>query len=346
MRVLLVDTTLYSPVTPLFLDALQELKREHRFIDEGLFLRPLERSLIHKIGYRVLGRRPLTRGAFNGALLREALRFGPELVLVVKGACVAPRTLAQIQRETGAVLVNYATDDPFNPAVSTPDLVSSIPRYDFYACTKKAIIPDVRRAGGRHVSFIQFGYKPAVHFPERPVSPDEIRRFQSDVVFVGNAGIDRVPYLEALGRVPGASVAVFGGSWARYASLRRWARGPAVGREYRLALGGAKIAICLVRRANRDGHTMRTFEIPACGAFMLAERTGEHLELFAEGEEAAFFGSPDELVDKVRYYLVHDDERRRIADRGRARVMGGRHTYTDRLSELLDGVATVPVSHR
>jgi len=130
MRVLLIDTTLYHPITPLFLDAVRETGCEHRFVDEGPFLKPLEHSFIHKAAYRMLGRRPLTRWAFNRALLRAAARFRPDLLLAVKGAYINPGTLRRIKRATGAVLVNYATDDPFNPAVSTPDLRWSIPWYD------------------------------------------------------------------------------------------------------------------------------------------------------------------------------------------------------------------------
>jgi hypothetical protein len=145
--------------------------------------------------------------------------------------------------------------------------------------------------------------------------------------------------LEPLVEAGNIDLALYGGYWTHTARFRPFARGFAVGRQYRVALHGAAIALCLVRRANRDGHAMRTFEIPACGAFMLAERTEEHLALFREGQEAAFFGSSEELVSKVRYYLAHADERRRIAQAGYNRIVNGGNTYRDRLSELVHAAA-------
>lgn len=345
-RLLLLDTTLYAPVSPFFVDAAADLGFEHHFVDEAPYLRPLETSLLHKVGFRLLHRRPLTRWRYNRALLAAARRFDPELVLTVKGAYIMPATLRRIKEETGAVLINYATDDPFNPANATPDLVAGISVYDIYACTKRAIANDVKRAGAQTVVHTMFGYKPSVHFPETPATPAEAQRFTSDVVFAGGADRDRLRDLEPLLAVGGLSLAFYGGYWERDPRFRPHARGFVRGREYRLALGGARIALCFVRRANRDGHVMRSFEIPACGAFMLAERTDEHLAVFREDEEAAFFGSPEELVDKVRYYLAHDEARQRIAQAGYTRVTTGRHTYRDRLRELVETAETIraPVS--
>lgn len=341
MRVLLVGSGKFYHVGAFFRKALEELDYEYTFVDEGKFLQPLQRSLIHKVAYRLLGRRPLTFWAFNKELLQKVQEFQPDVVLVTKGAHISPRTLHMIKKETGAFLVNYATDDPFNPRVSTRDLVKGIPFYDLYVCTKRAIMEDVRRAGCQNVVFVRFGYEPTLHFPEKPGTPEEIERFSSDVVFIGNADEDRVPYFEALAKIPGLTLRLYGGYWDRHPLLRRYHQGFALGRDYRLALGGAKIAICLVRRANRDGHCMRTFEIPACGAFMLAERTEEHLELFAEDREAAYFGSHEELVDKVQYYLQREEERQRIAEAGYRRVIIGKNTYRDRLLEILQLVGAL-----
>src|SRR5207248_3036751 len=139
--------------------------------------------------------------------------------------------------------------------------------YDLYACTKRAIMDDVERAGCRRTAFVRFGHNPAIYFPEAPTTERERATFESDVAFVGTADVERLPYLDALLSLPGVRVAVYGSYWDRLPDrIRKVWRVTAIGREYRLALNGTKIGLGLLRSANRDRHTMRTFEIPACGA--------------------------------------------------------------------------------
>jgi spore maturation protein CgeB len=200
----------------------------------------------------------------------------------------------------------------------------------------------VRRAGCANVAYVRFGYKPAVHLPEAPASDEERERFASDVMFVGGCDAHRSAYFEALIRaMPAVKLRLYGAYWERVRALRPYARGFAVARDYRLAVGGAKIAVNLVRRANRDDHVMRTFEIPACGGFMLTERSSTHQELFVEDREAAFFDSPDEFAAKVRSYLGRDEDRARIAAAGHLKIVEGRHTYVDRLAEIIDAAQSV-----
>jgi spore maturation protein CgeB len=77
---------------------------------------------------------------------------------------------------------------------------------------------------------------------------------------------------------------------------------------------------------------------------LLAERTEEHLEIFEEGREAEFFSSDDEMCDKIRYYLKHDDRRRRIAAAGQHRCHHGGYSYPARMRQLLSALAELGIT--
>src|SRR3984893_2117431 len=317
MRILYAETTAYAPSSAHFLEALEAsvAREEHefRFLDEVDFIKG-SRSFAERIADHVAGRPLSGYQQLNRALVESAASFSPEMILIGKGRWFTPAALEAAKKVSGATLVNWATDDPFNPADNSRELVKSIPLYDLYVCTKKDIMNDVRRAGCANVAYLRFGYKPEVHFPEAPATDEERKKFACDVMFVGGCDAHRAAYFEALIRaMPDVKLHLYGQYWERARALRAYARGFAVAREYRLAVGGAEIAVNLVRRANRDDHVMRTFEIPACGGFMLTERSSTHDELFSEDTEAAFFGLTDEFVAKVRSYLAREQDRISIA---------------------------------
>jgi len=336
MRTLLIANGTSHHVGTFFRGALESLGHPHVFLDESRYahrgLAPLPiRALSRLSGYRAWRRWRLNQRAVS---LAEAFR--PDALVVVGGAFMMPAALRRIRERTGAVLVNLATDDPFNPRHRTRAFIEGIPCYDVYATVRRSILADLAGAGARRPVYVRCGYEPALHFPEPPATADERSRFGCDACFAGAADQDRYPLFRRLVGAPDIAVRLYGGFWERDPVLHPFARGFAYGRDYRQALGGAHVALCLVRKANRDGHVMRTYEIPACGAFALADRTDEHLEILEEDREAVYFTGEDELVDKLRFYLAHPDLRGRIAAAGRARITGGANTWRDRLVELLN----------
>jgi spore maturation protein CgeB len=81
----------------------------------------------------------------------------------------------------------------------------------------------------------------------------------------------------------------------------------------------------------------RHFEINACGGFQLSyyvEGLERHYQI---NEEIALYDSREDLVDKVCYYLKHDDEREAIAQRGYERTLK-EHTMEQRFTLLFDEV--------
>jgi spore maturation protein CgeB len=94
-----------------------------------------------------------------------------------------------------------------------------------------------------------------------------------------------------------------------------------------------------LRVINRDLHTSRSLEIPACGGFLLAERTGEHAELFEDMSEAVFFGDDQELLRLIRHYLSDDEQRNLIRMRGLKRCQDSDYSYDKMVEEILLRVA-------
>ena len=63
-----------------------------------------------------------------------------------------------------------------------------------------------------------------------------------------------------------------------------------------------------------------------------------------EGKEAEFFGSYEELVEKVRYYLQNPERRKRIAVAGRHDVSQSGYSNHERLKWAFEQLAHA--SHR
>jgi spore maturation protein CgeB len=190
--------------------------------------------------------------------------------------------------------------------------------------------------------YLPFAYDPTLHYPDPPTDDKERTEYACDVLFVGTGDRDRVPIIAALDR-NGFRVGLYGSYWERYAATRHLTRGQADARTLRKATSDAHVALCLVRRANRDGHVMRSFEIPATGACMLTEDTAEHRAFFgAEGDATVYFSSITEMLDKLRWLMDNPLERERLARTIRTRITGGDHTYGHRLTTILDSVNLKP----
>ena len=72
----------------------------------------------------------------------------------------------------------------------------------------------------------------------------------------------------------------------------------------------------------RETGNMRMYEVPAHGMMLLCDEAGlnAHEQIFKPGIEAVYYDSTADAIEKIEYYLRHDEERERIAQAGFARV--------------------------
>lgn len=330
--IVIVDTSAYAPLTPLFGEVLRD-NVSVSLVDEAEHVRPLTARLVFRSGRvpdRIVRERRL-----NSELLDRCRRLRPNLVIVVKGTFITKETVQRI-RAAGAVVVNYLTDDPFNARASPSSLQRAIGSYDVVFSPRTSIIPDLTAAGCRRIEFLPFAYNPAVHFPER-LSAADFQEFWCDMSFIGGADEGRARFIESLLRqCPDLRLLLYGGSWSRYPRLRKHARGTVMGRNFRLAVAASSVSLNLVRRSNRDGHVMRSYELPACGAAVVAERTEEHQMLFAEHEELLLFNSVEECAALTNRLLHDDDARSRLRTQAHRSVVSSRNTYADRFASIVE----------
>lgn len=296
-------------------------------------------GLVQAFHWRFRAKRPAHLHRFANEVLDACRKRNPGIVLTTGSRVPLERQHIETMKKAGIKVVNFSTDDPWNPNLSAPWFIETLPTYDVVFTPRQRNMGDFKRCGVMHIRYLPFGYDPEAHKPGRVDIKNADRDLslqQSDVLFVGGCDADRLPLISALAEA-GFRLALFGGYWNEHAETRRFARGIASQDAIREATSLAAINLCLVRRANRDEHVMRSFEAAAIGGCILAEDTPDHRGLFGPDNLAVrYFTTVNDLVSSVKE-LVGDQARReemalRLADRVAARS----DRYADRLMTMLE----------
>jgi spore maturation protein CgeB len=293
---------------------------------------PLWQRVLRKAGY------PIDLVGLNRCLEPTIAEHQSDLLWIEKANTIFPSTYQSLKRNfPNLKIVYYSEDDIYLRDNRSEYLRRSLSLFDMVYTTKPRNVDELPTLGARNVFCIFQAYDRNVHQP-LVLSAQDRDRWGADVGFVGFFERDRAEQMLFLAQ-NGVKVRVWGFNW------KAWPHShpnlilegkPVLNEDFVKVLNATRINLNFLRKINRDRHTSRSLEIPACQGFMLAERTDEHLQLFDEGQEAEFFESPQELLAKVKYYLTHEDLRKQIAKAGRDRCTGSGYSHHDRLEVILD----------
>jgi hypothetical protein len=244
----------------------------------------------------------LARKRLNCKIIDVARKFEPDLVVLAHCKHVANETLDEIRTHLKDVRIVYRNVDPLHADANVHDIRMRLPAVDGVFVTTAGKALD-RFSNNR--SFVAFMPNPV------DASIETGRAFGGggdyDVFFAGgemrHAHDHRRDTLETLTqRLPDARLNF------SYHCL--------FGKDYIRMLGKSRIGLNLNktddyylyssdRMAQYLGNGMLVFTAKSCG----------FQDLFAD-DEMGFFDNIDDLADKIRFYLDHDDARRRAAAKG------------------------------
>jgi len=179
----------------------------------------------------------------------------------------------------------------------------------------------------------------AMHVPAADEATVFAKERDIDVVFVGGLFVNKMPLLAAVKRAFGRRMRLHGlGGWKKnlYFNTRFGLPGwvtPLPADRYVPLYSRAKIGINVHNRGKYTVGGFRLFELPANGVMQISDGDEYLATFFEPGREIVGYESADDLVDRIRYYLEHEQERLAIARAGYARVMA-EHRLSHRMTQL------------
>ncbi len=276
---------------------------------------------------------------FNHEILSMARKFNPDVVFVYKGRFVKPQTLLELKK-ANVGLYNFYPDVSFHTHGNL--LRKSLRLYQKIFTTKTFGIHDFGdQLGVKDSVFIPHGYDPEIHKPiQKAYIPDN---FFCDVSFIGTYSPKKEKILAAIAdRFPEIDLKIWGTQWEKSSlpQLKKYIQNEGIfGDLYSAGICASKINLGLLSEkvkgaSSGDLITSRTFHIPAAGGFLLHEKNEESIQYFEDSKEAVFFDGTEDLLEKIKYYLNHEQERLTISHEGSKRAKRD-HSLDERAKTVL-----------
>lgn len=274
------------------------------------------------------------------AVIARCEAFKPDLVFALAQAPLTPECLQRL-RGSGIPTAFWFVED-FRLMRYWQKIAGS---YDyFFTIQRDGFFEELAKAGIKNYCYLPLAADPYVH-KKIEMTDEEKKYYGSDVSFVGAGYYNRRHLFKGL---LDHAFKIWGTGWEMNSALAKCVQrsGERVDTdETVLIFNASKININLHsstyhRGINPFGDFLnpRTFEIAACGGFQLADRRSEMKDLFKEGEEIIVFEGLEDLRKKIDHYLENTEERNRVAEKGRERVLR-EHTYENRMKDMLDFLA-------
>lgn len=270
--------------------------------------------------------------------LRDSLKDQHyDLCWVDGGELVTPKIISLLRQHANKI-VSYSIDDPFGSrdGMRFKAFRLSLPFYDLNVVVRNENVAEAYALGAIDVLRVYRSADEVSHAP-RELSESDHKNWDSEVLFLGTWFPERGSFLLDL-ILHGVPLTIRGSGWHKapeWTQLKKYWKGGSIdGGDYAKAIQCAKVNLGFVSKENRDLHTTRSLEIPSLGGFFCAERTSEHISMYAEGEEAFFWSDVKECAAMCKLALSSQHRRQNMALAAQRRLKINGHLNEIILNEI------------
>jgi len=273
----------------------------------------------------------------NREMASLALKTKPDIAIITGGHRITALTV-QTLKENGICTALWTIDPPLN----FQPIIDVAPLYDHIFCQGTEAIELLNRGGIQGAQWLPMACDPSEHRPVK-LSAEEKEHYGNDVVFVGSYYPNRAELFE---NISDFDFGIWGPGWEKLeakSKLRRCIKGFHTPPPEWLKIYSASKIVLVTHYHDPEERfpvyqaSPKIFEAMACGTFTVSDNQRDVFSLFKDGEHLIRFDNPGELVEKIKYYLDHPDERKEVAKQGREEVLKN-HTYKHRIKKLLSVV--------
>lgn len=199
---------------------------------------------------------------------------------------------------------------------------------DFFSITANKHLELYEEWGFSNVTSTNWACNPKIFYP---IVCDK----KYDVTFIGAAYGKRVEYVrEAIKN--NIEIKVFGKGWDSFSDIKPFWGGYVLSEDINTIINQSKINLNFMW-SSQGGYQIkgRNFELSGCNVFQLCNYGEQLLDYFEPKKTIEIFNNKNEFIEKINFYLTHEDEREAIAQKAYEHTMN-KHTWDIKFNEVFD----------
>jgi len=272
-----------------------------------------------------------------GACVPRMTQFGPngpDMFLCSRTPALAPIVANLKRRYPSTKFACWNTDGRKSITEFGNELMKLFGLMDImYSVPEGNIQEYVEKAKCKDVKWLPQAMDPDF-FNKIPITKEDHEKYDCDVMFAGDVNwamhTDRKAWIKKI-RQSGVNIKVYGPSTNNYIKNHEFSK---AARCAKISLGRSALVNIATSISVRD------YQIMGAGGFLLTNNVKDLHHLFELNRECVIYMNDDDCVDKIHYYLHHEDERKKIQETG-FKAAHEKHTYKVRVQQILDDLVVM-----